>query len=322
MLVKGRRNYLSLRRLDLALARSQSLFNDDEQLDQLRDIRKWSKGDRRRLAQRSRVQAARPGVGRSRERQRQLPGPPLPDVQPVLLLQDRRRAQHAQILVVNHALLFSDIALRRAGVSILPDYDVVILDEAHTVEARGQRPPGHQRHQRPGRVRAQQALQRPHEQGPARASRPAQGAAASRSLPPPGRHVLRRPLRLAHRTLPSSGRGRGRVAEQSAARPRTGHRRQPPQPRAWTFSRTQLKAAGKKLSEESEQQDFLAAHDRLMALAGESKCGARRPRRAPCTGSNRTKAAAARRGSRSPPRRSISAPRCASSFSTRCRPSS
>src|SRR5205823_11434545 len=43
--------------------------------------------------------------------------------------------QHAQILVVNHALLFSDIALRRAGVSILPDYDVVILDEAHTVES-------------------------------------------------------------------------------------------------------------------------------------------------------------------------------------------
>ena len=31
----------------------------------------------------------------------------------------------------------------------------------------------------------------------------------------------------------------------------------------------QLKAAGKKLSEESEQQDFIAAHDRLMVLAGE-----------------------------------------------------
>ena len=48
---------------------------------------------------------------------------------------DRRRMQHAQILVVNHALLFSDIALRRHGVSLLPDYDVVVLDEAHTVEA-------------------------------------------------------------------------------------------------------------------------------------------------------------------------------------------
>src|SRR5688572_22059420 len=43
VLVKGRRNYLSLRRLDLALARSQSLFNEDEQLEQLRKIRKWSK---------------------------------------------------------------------------------------------------------------------------------------------------------------------------------------------------------------------------------------------------------------------------------------
>src|SRR5882757_1370136 len=43
VLVKGRRNYLSLRRLDLALSRSQSLFNDDEQLEQLREVRKWSK---------------------------------------------------------------------------------------------------------------------------------------------------------------------------------------------------------------------------------------------------------------------------------------
>src|SRR3954451_19049202 len=43
VLVKGRRNYLSLRRLDLALSRSQSLFNDDEQLEQLREVRKWAK---------------------------------------------------------------------------------------------------------------------------------------------------------------------------------------------------------------------------------------------------------------------------------------
>src|SRR5262249_38248748 len=43
VLVKGRRNYLSLRRLNLALQRSDSLFNGDEQLEQLRQIRKWSK---------------------------------------------------------------------------------------------------------------------------------------------------------------------------------------------------------------------------------------------------------------------------------------
>ena len=47
----------------------------------------------------------------------------------------RRRAENAQLLIVNHALFFSDLALRRQGASILPDYDVVIFDEAHTLEA-------------------------------------------------------------------------------------------------------------------------------------------------------------------------------------------
>src|SRR5436853_2445116 len=40
----------------------------------------------------------------------------------------------AQVLVVNHALFFSDLALRRSGASLLPKYKVAILDEAHTVE--------------------------------------------------------------------------------------------------------------------------------------------------------------------------------------------
>jgi len=43
--------------------------------------------------------------------------------------------EHAQIIIVNHALFFSDLSLRSQGVSILPDYDAVILDEAHTVES-------------------------------------------------------------------------------------------------------------------------------------------------------------------------------------------
>ena len=48
--------------------------------------------------------------------------------------QARRRVSNAHILVVNHALFFSDLALRRAGASILPDHDIVIFDEAHTIE--------------------------------------------------------------------------------------------------------------------------------------------------------------------------------------------
>jgi len=46
----------------------------------------------------------------------------------------KRRMRTADVLVVNHALFFADLALRAAGVKYLPDYDVAVLDEAHTVE--------------------------------------------------------------------------------------------------------------------------------------------------------------------------------------------
>src|SRR5437588_7258157 len=46
----------------------------------------------------------------------------------------RKAMYGAQLLVVNHALFFSDLALRRAGVGLLPEYKVVIFDEAHTLE--------------------------------------------------------------------------------------------------------------------------------------------------------------------------------------------
>jgi ATP-dependent DNA helicase DinG len=47
----------------------------------------------------------------------------------------RRRAEGAQLVVVNHHLFFADLALRDTGfASVLPDYDAVIFDEAHQVE--------------------------------------------------------------------------------------------------------------------------------------------------------------------------------------------
>ncbi len=36
--------------------------------------------------------------------------------------------------MTNHALLFSDLALREEEFSILPDYKWVIIDEAHNIE--------------------------------------------------------------------------------------------------------------------------------------------------------------------------------------------
>lgn len=47
----------------------------------------------------------------------------------------RRNADDAQLLIVNHALLFSDIQLKKQEKEgILPDYDRLVLDEAHHIE--------------------------------------------------------------------------------------------------------------------------------------------------------------------------------------------
>ncbi|MGI6402333.1 MAG: ATP-dependent DNA helicase [Thermoguttaceae bacterium] len=48
-------------------------------------------------------------------------------------LRARRRVRNASIIIVNHALLFSDLAF--GGGAILPNYDVLVLDEAHTIES-------------------------------------------------------------------------------------------------------------------------------------------------------------------------------------------
>jgi DNA polymerase-3 subunit epsilon/ATP-dependent DNA helicase DinG len=47
------------------------------------------------------------------------------------LYRARRRAEHAHLVVVNHALLLSDLA---ANGSILPDYTHLVIDEAHHLE--------------------------------------------------------------------------------------------------------------------------------------------------------------------------------------------
>ena len=47
----------------------------------------------------------------------------------------RRQAQDAQILIVNHHLFFADLVMRGShGASVLPEYDAVVLDEAHRIE--------------------------------------------------------------------------------------------------------------------------------------------------------------------------------------------
>src|SRR5205807_161302 len=47
-----------------------------------------------------------------------------PDYKKCFYFKARRQIYGANLLIVNHALFFSDLAVRRAGASILPDYQV------------------------------------------------------------------------------------------------------------------------------------------------------------------------------------------------------
>jgi len=59
-------------------------------------------------------------------------GQECPNVRDCFLLKARRRAQEADVVIVNHALFMADLALREEGVTdLLPRADIVIFDEAH-----------------------------------------------------------------------------------------------------------------------------------------------------------------------------------------------
>jgi len=135
VLVKGRGNYLSRRRLHNALGRAASLFGREEDFDELRRIEAWAEqthdGSLADLDYRPR-QAVWDEVC---SEQGNCMGRNCPHYAECFYYRARRRIQNAQILVVNHALFFSDLALRRQGASILPNYQVAVLDEAHTLEA-------------------------------------------------------------------------------------------------------------------------------------------------------------------------------------------
>lgn len=135
VLVKGRSNYLSLRRLDAAVSRAGSSFSSQEEFDQLSELRVWSgktgDGSRSDLDFRP-LPAVWDAVGSENGN---CLGRSCPRSKDCFYYKARRRMWSANILVVNHALFMSDLALRGAGASLLPDYQVAVFDEAHTLEA-------------------------------------------------------------------------------------------------------------------------------------------------------------------------------------------
>ena len=134
VLVKGRSNYISLRRLRVANQKMQSLLSTESAEDQLVQIGQWSRktedGSLSDLGFRP-----EPGVWDLVESDtNNCLGGKCPNYGDCFYFKARRKVHGADILVVNHALFFSDLALRREGFGLLPDYQVAILDEAHTIE--------------------------------------------------------------------------------------------------------------------------------------------------------------------------------------------
>ena len=133
-LIKGRGNYLSLRRLSRAVERSRQLLTDDTEMDQLRDILKWSKVTHDGSTSDLPFKPWGSVWDEVQSDSGNCLGKKCSTYDKCFFYAARQRAKNATILVVNHALFFSDLALRQMGAQIIPDYDAVILDEAHTVE--------------------------------------------------------------------------------------------------------------------------------------------------------------------------------------------
>jgi ATP-dependent DNA helicase DinG len=137
-LVKGRANYVSIRRALLAKANAATLLEPEKQAE-LRGILDWidttQDGSLSDLPFRpsgevwDEVQSETDVCLRAK----------CPHFQDCFYQKSRRDAAQANVLVVNHHLLFSDLAVRRlqgnyTAPAVLPHYRRLVLDEAHNLE--------------------------------------------------------------------------------------------------------------------------------------------------------------------------------------------
>jgi len=136
VIMKGRGNYLCLRRLDDVL-QEPSLFDFDG--DELIQIAEWSKKTKTGArAEISFMPSDSIWSGVCSESDLCL-GNYCPRRDQCFILALRKEANNAHIIVVNHHLLFADLAARYQGAGyesavILPPFKRLIIDEAHTIE--------------------------------------------------------------------------------------------------------------------------------------------------------------------------------------------
>ena len=130
-LLKGRANYLCPHRLELAMEEYRKI--PPLHREELMQVRSWASatksGDLAELSGIPEDTPIRPLITSTTDN---CLGQDCPSHSSCHLLEARRRAQEADIVVVNHHLLCADLALKDEGFGeILPGADCFILDEAH-----------------------------------------------------------------------------------------------------------------------------------------------------------------------------------------------
>ena len=130
--LKGRANYLCLKRWNHLVA-SDSLSESEARLlaKTLVWLQTTATGDRSELNLGHRRSAA-PWSRLSAQGATECPG----GHGPCFLRAARDRAAAAHLIIVNHALLLSDLT---SGGTVIPDYDLLIIDEAHHLEEQATR---------------------------------------------------------------------------------------------------------------------------------------------------------------------------------------
>ena len=132
-LVKGRSNYLCLRRLARARSMSGDLFDPSKEfeIDRIRARADTAvEGSRQELDPQP---SADVWSAVCAEHGNCL-GKKCPDFDRCFFMKARAGLHAANLLVVNHHLFFSDMAVRSDGGALLPDYGMVVFDEAHQME--------------------------------------------------------------------------------------------------------------------------------------------------------------------------------------------
>jgi ATP-dependent DNA helicase DinG len=130
-LLKGRQNYVC--RLRLERTASAGLLHSLEEVQALAQLRRFARestsGDRAELREVPEASGIWPAVTSTRDN---CLGSECEHFETCFVVRARRHALAADIVVVNHHLLMADMALREESDSeLLPQADVVVVDEAH-----------------------------------------------------------------------------------------------------------------------------------------------------------------------------------------------